>query len=122
MQNKKKSLGRHMLLELYDCPEKILNDQNTIESILVEVVDIAGATLVSKSFHRFSPYGISGVVVIAESHITIHTWPEHNYAAIDVFTCDDTIDYHLVELMLVHNFQSLSHQSKIIPRGELQLT
>ena len=59
-----------MLLELYDCPEKMLNNQEKIEKILVDVVDRVGATLINTSFHKFSPYGVSGVVVIAESHIT----------------------------------------------------
>ena len=116
-----KALGRHMLLELYDCPLEILNNIQQIEDILVNVVDRVNATLISKSFHQFSPYGVSGVVVIAESHITIHTWPEHRYAAIDVFTCDDSVDYNLVESILVDQFKALKHSSKTIPRGEMQL-
>jgi len=117
-----KALGRHMLLELYDCPVDIINSSQQIEDILVGVVDTVNATLISKSFHHFSPYGVSGVVVIAESHITIHTWPEHRYAAIDVFTCDDSVDYDLVESILVEQFKALKHSSKTIPRGEMQLT
>ena len=120
MENKLPPLGRHMLLELYQCPSEILNDETMVERILTGVVAKVRATLVSSSFHHFSPYGISGVVVIAESHITVHTWPEHNYAAIDVFTCDETIDYDLVEKTLVEDFRAASHESKIIHRGELQ--
>lgn len=116
-----KALGRHMLLELYDCPLHILNDSGRIENILVDTVKQVNATLISKSFHHFSPYGVSGVVIIAESHITIHTWPEHRYAAIDVFTCDETIDYGLVETLLVNAFQALTHDTNIIARGALQL-
>lgn len=115
----KKSLGRHMLLELYGCPEAILNNQERIKRILIAVVNRVSATLVDTSFHQFSPYGVSGVVVIAESHITIHTWPEHQYAAIDVFTCDDKIDYNLVESIIVKEFQSSKHQSQTIIRGEI---
>ena len=108
-----------MLLELYDCPEEMLNNQIKIKDILVDVVDQVGATLINTSFHKFSPYGVSGVVVIAESHITIHTWPEHNYAAIDVFTCDDKIDYNLVESIVVKRFNSSKHQAQTIIRGEI---
>ena len=115
----KKSLGRHMLLELYDCPQEILNNQEIIEKVLVDVVHTVGATLINTSFHKFSPYGVSGVVVIAESHITIHTWPEHHYAAIDVFTCDDTIDYQLVESIVVEKFNSSNHKVQTIMRGEI---
>jgi S-adenosylmethionine decarboxylase proenzyme len=115
----KKSLGRHMLLELYDCPQEILNNQEKIEEVLVGVVHAVGATLINTSFHKFSPYGVSGVVVIAESHITIHTWPEHNYAAIDVFTCNDKIDYALVENIVVKKFSSSKHKAQTIIRGEI---
>ena len=118
---KTRALGRHMLLELYDCPLEILNDSQEIEKILVNTVKQVNATLISKSFHHFSPYGVSGVVIIAESHITIHTWPEHRYAAIDVFTCDETIDYQLVETLLVKAFNAANHEAKIIARGEMQL-
>lgn len=119
MNSPKKPLGRQMLLELYDCPEEMLDDQNKIETALIDVVNRVGARLINTSFHKFSPYGVSGVVVIAESHITIHTWPEHKYAAIDIFTCDDKIDYQLVESIVVEKFHSLKHQSRTIIRGEV---
>jgi len=113
-------LGRHMLLELFKCPADLLNDIPKIEAILVDVVEKVKATLVNKNFHHFSPHGVSGVVVIAESHITIHTWPEHGYAAIDVFTCDEKIDYTLVEQILVKEFKSLKHSAKTINRGQIE--
>ncbi|MCB0283714.1 MAG: adenosylmethionine decarboxylase [Calditrichaeota bacterium] len=119
MYKENKPLGRHMLLELYGCPVAVLNDENVIDEILTTVVDEVNATLVSKSFHHFSPYGVSGVVVIAESHITVHTWPEHNYAAVDVFTCDAKIDYDLVEKLLSEKFQSEKHVARTIARGEI---
>lgn len=112
-------LGRHMLLELYQCPQDILDNINKIEAILVDVVKQINATLINKTFHHFSPHGISGVVVIAESHVTIHTWPEHDYAAIDLFSCDDSIDFELAEKLLVEKFAANTHQSQIIRRGEV---
>jgi len=113
-----KALGRHLLLELYECEFDLLNDLERLEKILVSVVNDAGATLIDTRFHRFSPYGVSGVVVIAESHITIHTWPEHNYAAIDVFTCDHSIDYEFVERILVERFEAGEHETQTIGRGK----
>ncbi|MCG8326225.1 MAG: adenosylmethionine decarboxylase [Chitinophagales bacterium] len=83
------ALGRHVLLELQRCPPSILNDIQYLEQQLCQAVTEMGATLVNSNFHHFSPYGISGVVIIKESHLTIHTWPEHQYAAIDIFTCGD---------------------------------
>ncbi|WP_368487424.1 adenosylmethionine decarboxylase [Clostridium sp. BJN0013] len=85
-------LGRHILAEIYGCDGKILNDKDFIEKTMVDSALKAGAEVREVAFHRFSPQGISGVVIISESHLTIHTWPELGYAAVDVFTCGDKIN------------------------------
>ncbi|MDE2999201.1 MAG: polyamine aminopropyltransferase [Gemmatimonadota bacterium] len=85
-------LGRHILVELYGSPASVLNDVIRIEACMVRAARAANATVINTSFHRFSPYGVSGVVVIHESHLSIHTWPEYGFAAVDLFTCGDTID------------------------------
>jgi len=77
---------------MYDCSFEILNNLQTIEDIMVGAALHAGAEVKEVTFHKFSPQGISGVVVISESHLAIHTWPELNYAAVDVFTCGDKVD------------------------------
>ncbi|NTV89358.1 MAG: S-adenosylmethionine decarboxylase proenzyme [Clostridiales bacterium] len=87
-----KALGRHILAEMYGCEEKILNNRNVIERIMVESALEAGAEVREVAFHKFSPQGVSGVVVISESHLAIHTWPELGYAAVDVFTCGDKVN------------------------------
>jgi S-adenosylmethionine decarboxylase proenzyme len=79
--------GRHVLAELTGCPPEVLNDVRGLETCFRDCAEKGGATLVSSHFHHFTPQGVSGVVVIAESHLTVHTWPEHGYAAVDVFTC-----------------------------------
>lgn len=79
--------GRHVLAELTGCPAAVLNDPAGLEKCFRRCAEEGGATLISSHFHHFSPQGVSGVVVIAESHVTVHTWPEHGYAAVDVFTC-----------------------------------
>ena len=81
-------LGHQTLLELYACKQDLLNDQAFIQKTLIEAAEVAKATIVKQYFHQFSPYGISGTLIITESHINIHTWPEHNFAAVDFFTCD----------------------------------
>lgn len=86
------ALGRHILAEIYGCDAEILNDREKIEKIMVEAALNAGAEVREVAFHKFSPLGVSGVVVISESHLTIHTWPELGYAAVDVFTCGDHIN------------------------------
>ena len=87
-----KSLGRHILAEIYDCDPNILNDRELIEEILVKAALEAGAEVREVAFHKFSPQGVSGVVVISESHLAIHTWPELGYAAGDVFTCGERVN------------------------------
>ncbi|KJS14812.1 MAG: S-adenosylmethionine decarboxylase proenzyme [Peptococcaceae bacterium BRH_c4b] len=87
-----KPLGRHVLAEIYGCEFDILNDIKKVEKIMVNAALEAGAEVRECVFHKFSPQGISGVVVISESHLAIHTWPELGYAAVDVFTCGDKVD------------------------------
>jgi len=86
------ALGKHMLLELKDCDAGLLNDMEYLREALNTVAILIGATVIKDSFYQFSPQGISGVVIIAESHISIHTWPEFCYAAVDVFTCGEVIE------------------------------
>ena len=86
------ALGRHVLLELRDCDPEILNDLDFLKRCLLDTAEQIGATVLGECFNQFSPQGVSGVVVISESHLCIHTWPEYGYAAVDVFTCGQTVD------------------------------
>lgn len=85
-----RGLGRHLVVELWGCQEN-LNDSQAIRKALVEAVRRAGATLIDVQVHTFNPHGVSGIAVIAESHISLHTWPEHGYVALDVFTCGEKV-------------------------------
>lgn len=95
------ALGKHILVEFYGCDVSLLNNASELKEIMEEAARSARATIVESFVHQFSPFGASGVVVIAESHLTIHTWPEYAYAAVDVFTCGDEIDpwkcYHFLQ-------------------------
>ena len=86
------SLGRHLLVEFYGCDINLLNKASVVKEYMEEAARSARATIVDSFIHQFSPYGVSGVVVIAESHLTIHTWPEYGYAAVDLFTCGEDVD------------------------------
>ncbi|MHB0884597.1 MAG: adenosylmethionine decarboxylase [Bacillota bacterium] len=86
------ALGRHILAELYGCNSESLNDLKKVEKAMVSAALKSGAEVREVAFHKFSPQGVSGVVVISESHLAIHTWPEYGYAAVDVFTCGDQVD------------------------------
>ena len=96
-----KSLGRHLLAEFYGCDRETLNDSDRIKKIMEEAAITSGASIVQSVFHLFNPHGISGVVVIAESHLAIHTWPEYGYSAVDIFTCGEEVDpwqaYHYLK-------------------------
>ena len=85
------ALGRHVLLELYDCDAEVLKDLEKVREEMVEAARRAQATIVTVTFHEFNPFGISGVVVISTSHLSIHTWPEYRYAAVDIFSCGEVV-------------------------------
>jgi len=83
------NLGTHYLAEFYECDRTRIDNISFIEKIMIEATELSGASIIKPFFHQFSPQGISGVIVIAESHFAIHTWPEHGYAAVDLFSCAD---------------------------------
>jgi S-adenosylmethionine decarboxylase len=87
-----KILGRHLLAELTDCNREALNNRPELEKVMKAAARHSGATVVDSVFHHYNPQGLSGIVVIAESHISIHTWPEYGYAAVDCFTCGSSVD------------------------------
>ncbi len=91
-----RALCHHTLLEYYDCDVTQLQRARTVKALLCEAVLKGGGTIVKTVFHNFSPYGVSGVVVITESHVTIHTWPEHAYAAVDIFSCSARLDHRRI--------------------------
>jgi spermidine synthase len=115
------ALGRHILVEFIGCSPEVLNDVTVIEKSMVEAAQKAGATVIQSSFHHFSPFGASGVVVIQESHLAIHTWPEYGYAAVDLFTCGDTVDPWLSFDWLKTAFQAKQHSALEMYRGSLSL-
>lgn len=91
--------GTHLIIDLYDACRNRLDDIEHIEQALLECVEKAGATLLHIHLHRFEPNGISGVAVLAESHISIHSWPENEYAALDVFMCGDSEPERCVDVL-----------------------
>ena len=111
------ALGRQILIEFYDCESEILTDKARIRQYMLEAAHHAGATVISDTFHHFKPDGISGVVIIAESHISIHTWPEHRYAAVDVFTCGDSVDPWSIPRYLQEKLQAKNVSNMEIKRG-----
>ncbi|MCK5242732.1 S-adenosylmethionine decarboxylase proenzyme [bacterium] len=112
-----KALGRHILLELHGCDSEILKSPDQIEQIMEGAALAAKATIVKSVFHHFNPYGVSGVVVIAESHLSIHTWPEYGYAALDFFTCGDEVDPWIAHHYVAEKLKAQSKSSIEMKRG-----
>jgi S-adenosylmethionine decarboxylase len=114
------ALGRHLLLELKICNEEVLDDLNFLKECLNEAAIQCGATVVGETFYHFSPQGVSGVVNIAESHIAVHTWPEHGYAAVDVFTCGNNVDPEKAAKFIIERVGAQSHSVIELRRGIME--
>lgn len=113
------ALGRHLLCEYHGCDRELLDRVDFIRAELIAAVARAGATAVQDVVHRFSPHGVTGVVVIAESHFSIHTWPEYEFAAVDLFTCGDTVDPWAAFAHLEQALRARSHSVIELRRGLL---
>jgi len=115
------ALGRHLLAELHGCDSRVLDDAAAAERLMVDAARAAGATVISTSFHHFAPHGVSGVVVIQESHLAVHTWPEHGFAAVDLFTCGEAIDPWITFRTLRSGMVASRASVREVPRGEKYL-
>ena len=113
------ALGIHLLLELRECDEHLLDDLTYIRDVLVRTAVEAGATIVGEAFHKFSPRGVTGVVAISESHMCIHTWPEFRYAAVDIFTCGTTVSPYRAAELLIERLGCQAPSISEIKRGVL---
>ena len=111
------ALGIHLLLELRKCNSKLLDDLEFIRQAMTVAAKGAGATIVGESFHQFDPRGVTGIVAIAESHLCIHTWPEHQYAAVDIFTCGNSVDPWCACELLKAAFEAERGSAMEIHRG-----
>ena len=112
------TLGMHVILEMHNCTPKLLDNPEKCRRILYTIARRSGMTPLKDVFHTFSPHGLSGALLLAESHVSIHTWPEFGYAAVDFFTCNMETDTQLVEDLFVSMFRPSDYDFKILPRGE----
>ena len=111
------ALGRHLLCEYTGCDRELLNAPEHIRTALQVAVTRAGATPLHEVVHAFSPHGVTGVIVIAESHFAIHTWPEYGFAAVDLFTCGETVDPYKAFEYLGEALRAQQHSVVEIRRG-----
>ena len=109
-------IGKHCILELYGCNPIKLNDESFVRTSVTSASKVAGANLLNMITHRFQPQGVTGLALLAESHISIHTWPESKYAAIDVFTCGKETKPEEACKLLTQDFEAESHILKSFVR------
>ena len=110
-------VGHHYIVEASGCNAKVIKSVQRVQDILVKAAEIAGAKVWAISFSRFPPSGVSGVVVISESHISTHTWPEHRYAALDIYTCGSRVDPEKAVIYALEEFGASTSHITEITRG-----
>ncbi len=114
-----KALGCHIVAEMSLCDPEILSDLEFVQRSMIKAAEVANAEVREVAFHRFTPHGVSGVVVISESHLSIHTWPEIGYAAVDIYTCGAHTDPALALQYLCGEFRCTTMTTSTIQRGLL---
>ena len=109
--------SKHLLLELYRCDGEKLNDESFVRCILNRAAKLANATVLNLISNKFEPQGVTAIALLAESHISIHTWPESNYSAVDIFTCGRNMLPELASQYLIEALQAEEHSMRIIGRN-----
>ena len=117
MNERPRTLGTHLLLEMNECDAALLDDLAVVKQTLLAAAEEAGATVVGEVFHKFSPQGVTGIVCITESHISIHTWPEHGYAAVDIFTCGENFKPMEAAHLIAESLQAQHANVMEVQRG-----
>ena len=114
---KLKYRSKHLLLELYGCNYEKLNDESFLRCTLNRAAKLAKASVLNLISKKFEPQGVTAIALLAESHMSIHTWPESNYAAVDIFTCGQNMLPKLASQSLIEALESEEHFLRIIQRN-----
>lgn len=114
---KKNICGLHLVLEVKECPFEILDNEELIRQAIIQASKHSMSTLLNLTSHKFEPMGVTALGLLAESHISIHTWPELGYAAVDIFTCGEHSDPHKACEFIIDFLQAKEHNLITIPRG-----
>lgn len=117
MPSRPPALGKHFLVDFSNCRHADM-DLESLQNCMLKAAELCGATVVKSEFHRFSPHGLSGVVIIAESHLAVHTWPEYDTICIDLFTCSETMDAAAATTFLAKSFGAAEVVQRMVRRGE----
>ena len=109
--------SKHLLLELYRCDYEKLNDESFLRCTLTKAAKLAKATVLNLISNKFEPQGVTAIALLAESHISIHTWPESNYSAVDIFTCGQNMLPELASQYLIEALKAEEHSLRVIQRN-----
>ena len=109
--------SKHLLLELYRCDSEKLNDESFLRCILNRAAKLANATVLNLISNKFEPQGVTAIALLAESHISIHTWPESNYSAVDIFTCGKNMMPEIASQYLIESLMAKEHSLRVIERN-----
>ncbi|MDH5507161.1 MAG: adenosylmethionine decarboxylase [Anaerolineae bacterium] len=110
-------LGRHAIYDLSGCDAEIINNPQRLNAILHDTADVAKITVLGVQEHYFDPQGYSAVLILEESHLSLHTWPEHLYISVDLYSCSLNTDFEAVRDYLVDQLQAMSVRYLLIERG-----
>jgi len=116
MEKVNKEFGKYYLVELIDCDTEKLKFVKDVQEIFLRAAEKSKATVVKHFFHQYEPFGVTGIILICESHFSIHTWPEDKYVAFDILTCGEMYPELAIEEMK-NSFQAKQAKVRIIPRG-----
>jgi len=109
--------SKHLLLELYKCDDEKLNDECFLRCILNRAAKLANATVLNLISNKFEPQGVTAIALLAESHISIHSWPESNYSAVDIFTCGQNMQPELASQYLIETLNAEEHFLRVLKRN-----
>ncbi len=109
--------SKHLLLELYKCEYEKLNDESFLRCTLNKAAKLAKATVLNLISNKFEPQGVTAIALLAESHMSIHTWPESNYSAVDIFTCGQNMMPELASQYLMEALKAEEHSLRVIERN-----
>tara|TARA_B100000161_G_scaffold97967_1_gene69180 strand:+ start:281 stop:715 length:435 start_codon:yes stop_codon:yes gene_type:complete len=109
--------SKHLLLELYKCDNEKLNDESFLRCALNKAAKLANATVLNLISNKFEPQGVTAIALLAESHISIHTWPESNYSAVDIFTCGQNMLPEIAAKYLIETLKAEEHLLRVIERN-----
>ena len=114
---KLKYRSKHLLLELYGCNYEKLNDESFLRCTLNRAAKLAKASVLNLISKKFEPQGVTAIALLAESHISIHTWPESNYSAADIFTCGRNMSPEIASQYLIEALKAEEHYLRVIERN-----